>query len=449
MKPHRKPQSAGRGLARNPLSTNKKFLVPENFTYPRECDMHDGLMVFASWLLKRTASIDVFRDGALIPISADTLRELLGNNYFELVCTAESVGLFERHHAYLAGSFPKSGRLSAQYRHGRTKPVVLKRARHRDRKIIHKELDPLRHWLFGNLSYFSVDDSYEPIDDWTSYSVDSIRGQDWSLCRDEFGHRIHTNFSRAHLSIRGAILCTHNSIGATHSTLVELDIRNCQPLLLGALALLWWQSTGSSCRTDLSTWIATCERGKLYEDLASKTNERRSRLGLSKGDVDREWVKEHLMTAHYGEQRSVDRSELAKVERQFYPSIYEYLCWLRSQPIEGDPPALWYRSTAMKAQRTESELVINTACGSLMRSLPSIPILTIHDAIVVDEMYADLVCNAIYEAFATLNVKPEVRRQRLSDIKPKPPLSDVERARRKTRAANKRHRMASIRRRPR
>lgn len=419
------------------MGNNKSVLVPADLYVERDDPKHDGIMVLAAWLLDRTAAIDVFRDGAYIPMSRNRLVKLLGSRYLKIVAAAESntLCLIERNHSYRADSFAKSVRLAEAFRDGRTRSVVLKHARHK--KTMQLPQDPVGQWLYGNLSSFTVDDAVESTDNWTRYAVDSIRREHWSFFRDEFGHRLHTNFSRASLAIRGMVLATHNGTPVVDSDLVEIDIRNCQPLVIGHLASLWWLSKKCTVPLDVLCWLDACQSGYLYEDLADKANR-----AANSNDYDRDWVKQQMMTAHYAEQRVVDSCPLAQLERRYYPSICEFLGWLRTQPIEGEPQTLWFRSTSMLAQRTESKLVIDIACDFLMRSQPTACVLTIHDAMIVAKKHIDDARDAICEAFQTIGLSPALKMQKLSDIQPKPILSPEQRATRNLRLARKRARYA-------
>ncbi len=159
---------------------SKLYSSPAEFDFDRKHPLHDGLMKLAAWLMERTACIDVFREGEMIPLSRNTMRSLLSGRYAVYIRMAESIGLLERDHRYREGHYPKSARLAERYSKGYWREVELNWARHADAGMQGSELPDIYQptevaetiqWLRGSIECFGVPDTYSPEDPWTGYAV--------------------------------------------------------------------------------------------------------------------------------------------------------------------------------------------------------------------------------------------------------------------------------------
>jgi hypothetical protein len=68
-----------------------------------------------------------------------------------------------------------------------------------------------------------------------------------------------------------------------------------------------------------------------------------------------------------------------------------------------------HRHLAWAMQRAESDLMIRGVCWVMMQDHPDIPVLTIHDAIMVAESALPIACSAIEQVWARAGAIPKVK----------------------------------------
>jgi hypothetical protein len=160
---------------------------------------------------------------------------------------------------------------------------------------------------------------------------------------------------------------------------------------------------------DITNYVELCERGELYEHL-----ERRCRGRLTLRDcipADR-WHR-------YAKDRPLTRKD---VKRQFLVMLFADVSTTRRMPMFDMVSSEWpsladyilnakrdcYQNLARDCQRLESRLMIDDAAGSLLAE-PSIPIVTIHDAILTTAAHVPAVESAVIAEFGWLGVTPTIR----------------------------------------
>lgn len=72
-----------------------------------------------------------------------------------------------------------------------------------------------------------------------------------------------------------------------------------------------------------------------------------------------------------------------------------------------------HRKLAQQLQRLESSIVIDGVCGYLMQHYPEMPVLTIHDELVVPQQIADIVQKLIEQQFSMRGVSARLTKENL------------------------------------
>jgi len=241
--------------------------------------------------------------------------------------------------------------------------------------------------------------------------------QNLTFCYSRYG-RVFSNVTNLPREIRPYL-----RIGA--EPLVSVDVRNCQPLLLCLIKQRKNKTSGrkkdkqtkkeSKPSTDATSerfsfegidntevmdfatepsqiscsYQKLCEGGGFYEHM----------MGLL-GTGDRDKVK--TTAYHYLFGPTTFRSRFADVFEREFPEIAGTV---RTMKRGG------YERVARALQEIESDLMIHTACKHIMQSDPSIPLVTIHDAVMTTPAHVETVTAAIRDAFATRGLSPSFKQE--------------------------------------
>jgi hypothetical protein len=158
----------------------------------------------------------------------------------------------------------------------------------------------------------------------------------------------------------------------------------------------------------ITNYIELCERGELYEYLERCC---RGRLTLRDCIPADRWHR-------YGTDRPLTRKD---VKRQFLVMLFADVATTTRMPLFDIVATEWpaladyiidakrdcYQNLARDCQRLESRLMIDGAAGSLLVE-PSIPIVTIHDAILTTAAHVPAVEAAVIAEFGRLGVTPKI-----------------------------------------
>jgi hypothetical protein len=255
-------------------------------------------------------------------------------------------------------------------------------------------------------------------------------------------HRVHTPVTSLKRELRGCL-----TIGG--KPLVSLDISNCQPLLLSHLVLQGWGEGGGgvgaalgltkrkravhpmstipeiptlnldntdsyentvegvSCiiPPDVRLFASLCKRGRIYEYFVEH----------SRTPTTREKIKRQILQAIYGRvgvrrkarngvkpKRGAKRrkSSVAKTFEREFPNVWRWIIHAKRKN---------YKHLAHRMQKLESRLMIRGVCGRLMKDYPHIPVLTIHDALLVPVEHVDTVATVIREVFGKAGICPTLK----------------------------------------
>lgn len=255
-----------------------------------------------------------------------------------------------------------------------------------------------------------------------------------------FGHRFHSCFTRLNKRLRRLVTC--NGLPVKF-----IDIKNSQPLLLGGLLLMkeahgsivdftshirdmqieeevpngrqaGWESVarGGTSRAPITVsknqcfslqsiegadfklrknlsasetqWLLDAENGVIYEKLMEKYPKL----------VSRDQMKVLLYKDVLYKTKRYE-NEMTETMKLVYPEVYEFIETIRSS--SSDPTLL-----NRLMQRFESKLILERICGRLMTDFPTMPLLTIHDAIGSTEEHMPTIQRVMEEEYAIVGLRP-------------------------------------------
>ena len=233
-------------------------------------------------------------------------------------------------------------------------------------------------------------------------------------------HRVHSVVTwtskeiRSHLRLDGR-------------RLVEVDVRNSQPLVLAAIvkhlsqpsqqhlpALLQQvgaQHTPAGAGAPfqylgvLQMWAFTPSEVAHFQDLAER-GRLYEYLGAVSGVGDRDRAKHRFLVDVLFDTPD-QRRPMAQAFLKSFPSIYGGIVELKRAAMRDDP---WKGHGVLSCllQRVESIICIDHAAGQLVRKHPEIPFLTIHDAVLIPVDGAEKAKRALEGAFLRFGVRANV-----------------------------------------
>ena len=196
------------------------------------------------------------------------------------------------------------------------------------------------------------------------YSVECINNKHIFYHFDAYG-RMHTNYTILKSFIR------KNCLMIDGEETCEIDIQNSQPLFLSKLIQ---ESDSRWVREDeFELFRELTTNGYYYQYVMEKT-----------GEEDKRKVKEMTYKVLFG--RNVANSKADKFFKILFPTIHNFIKLYKKE--HGD-----YKILAYDLQKAESNLIFNKMIKNIMILHPEIKIITIHDSIVVQKKYRDIVNN--------------------------------------------------------
>lgn len=196
------------------------------------------------------------------------------------------------------------------------------------------------------------------------YSVECINNKHIFYHFDAYG-RMHTNYTILKSFIR------KNCLMIDGEETCEIDIQNSQPLFLSKLIKesnsKWVKEDEFELFRELTT------NGYYYQYVMEKT-----------GEEDKKKVKEMTYKVLFG--RNMANSKADKFFKILFPTIHNFIKLYKKE--HGD-----YKILAYDLQKAESNLIFNNMIKNIMNLHPEIKIITIHDSIVVQKKYKDIVNN--------------------------------------------------------
>jgi len=189
-----------------------------------------------------------------------------------------------------------------------------------------------------------------------SHSIESIKNHYLFFKFDEYG-RFHTNFTILKKEIRQRFL------NIDDDEIVEIDIKNSQPLFLALLL----QEEMDPTDPEINNFIWLCREGLFYDHIMQ------SFTGLTRNDTKLLTYK--VLFGHNG----INSTE-NKIFKSLFPKIYEYI--LEYKKVNEN-----YKFMAHTLQGKESDFIFNKVVRELYEKIPDIKLFTVHDSISVPMKY--------------------------------------------------------------
>jgi hypothetical protein len=334
----------------------------------------------------------------MVPLYSGLLRSALGADYATVVNKLVSGGYLERDEKYRPPVGGKPGRCRG-YRLGVrwvnaplvrveiTSPQLranLLRLKHRDDTAV---TDP----LYLRLKHWSDSVTARPGTPYGEHALlDRVIDGESYFSVDEQG-RIHTPVVTLPREYR-----KHLRVGS-YTRFVGIDVRTCQPLLL-SLVLSRYVTTlntlvgevthpsptpyyGIVANCDdfgLSNFRRSCLDGTLYDRLCGETG------------YGRDEQKYRFLAVVYGSPRDTG-TKTGRAVGKLFPGVLELIADQYDRKDRG--------RVAKLMQRAESEVMIRTAAERFMRLHPDVPLLTLHDCLLVPSGYGACAGGVIRKAW--------------------------------------------------
>jgi hypothetical protein len=361
-------------------------------------------------LMALTATTKERRAGHLIPVPSRYWRSLIGSRYKDTLREALDRGYIEVNDRYSVGRFSKSYRLAQKYRHPKTVPYLCDNSR-RCSRIRITDHDHVGRALVAQFS--SVRLPGNP-GGWDGYCASQIRRGAYYAVRCQYG-RFHSSFTGLKREVRSTLTTVDGE------PLVEIDVKNCQPLIVGILAARQHSAhrrhpthpthtpyiiCGAS--SDVQTYLDLCERGQLYEHLLQRSGhltvwdcvppDRRHRFAEDR-PLNRDDIKRQFLVMLFADAATTRQIRLFDIVRAEFPTIAEFVVASKRDR---------HQDLAHKCQRMESRLIIDGACGACFRACPETVLVTVHDAVMTTREYADMAACQIVAEFQRFGVSPSL-----------------------------------------
>jgi hypothetical protein len=261
---------------------------------------------------------------------------------------------------------------------------------------------PVQRWLIGNLKLVEIEDVPDEVlqaaarrsftEDGRKGTIEGrinayreqirwIRDKSWHHEFDERNRRFYSNVSNLTRELRAYL-----RVG--RSPLVEIDIKNSQPLFIGLLA----KAAGVDC----DEYLRLCETD-LYQHVADTG-------GFTRQEVKEQLMKTALFSPNYA------AAQKTPVKRLFDKLFPEMATYIREQKKcqrteDNDRP---HGRFAIKAQYEESKFVIYTVCERIRKERPDCWVATVHDSVLTLPDNVDYVLAVMRDEFGKLGVAPRL-----------------------------------------
>ena len=214
-------------------------------------------------------------------------------------------------------------------------------------------------------------------EDYYHRSVERIQNRDWFSVPDKNTGRLFNNVTNLPRLLRPFLRLDGKP-------LVEIDVANCQPLLL----ISFYEG-----EPERERFKEAVESGQFYEMLNA---------GLEKpyGADKRDKLKEKVYSQIFFDRKRENPSKLCKAFGGLFPVLYGKIEAIKHTD---------YRKVALRLQSAEAGIMLGRVVRHIAET-SQIPVLTIHDSILCFEEHKDYVKQLMENAFAeTLGVRPKLK----------------------------------------
>lgn len=202
--------------------------------------------------------------------------------------------------------------------------------------------------------------------DYYERSVEDIKLGEWFFGRDKKTGRVFSNITSLPRNLRPYLRLDGKP-------LVEIDVSNCQPLLLLGLY---------DDEPEREKFKLVVESGKFYEFLDNK-------LEKPFGLIRRDTLKKRALTQICFDRIRPEAGRLGRVFEDEFPALHQKILFLKRND---------FRKLAHRLQSDEASIVIGNVVNIIAQTT-RIPILTIHDSVLTLPEHAEEVMKRLEKAF--------------------------------------------------
>jgi hypothetical protein len=209
-----------------------------------------------------------------------------------------------------------------------------------------------------------------------SLMLEKIAAKDWFFGVDERG-RVYHNAACLWSKFRPYL-----SIGK--ETLVNVDIKNSQPLIFSVLLKKSISLSSFLPSNDATFFVSLVETGKLYDFLMEEV-----------GIEDRSRFKKKFFAEIFYSRLGTE-TELSRQFSLLFPAVKKVIDYHKRND---------YRDLPLEMQRLEADLMISGVCNKL-HALKTVPFLSVHDSILTTARHAEQVKDIIKGTFSEVGLSP-------------------------------------------
>jgi hypothetical protein len=144
----------------------------------------------------------------------------------------------------------------------------------------------------------------------------------------------------------------------------------------------------TSSDSSLSDYLHNCLEGQVYDRVATLTGYERDR------------VKSLFLAVIYGEPKHM-HTRVGEAIRELYPDVFDAVAEMNARD-NGNLPRLM--------QTMESGVMIGRVAARLLREYPSMPLLTVHDSVLVPEECVEVASRVISEEWLDeFGIEPNIK----------------------------------------
>lgn len=411
-------------------STPMEILIPQG-SLPES----DQEALALSHLLERTAHSDDAQHGHWISIHSSRWESVIGARYGRILRALKERGVEINDH-YSKGRFPMSYRLSSQFRVPHFEHFRLSRRRSSSSSIRINSDDTVGMGLVERLKRLRLPTGVD-VRGWNQFAAFALFTGRLYACRCQYG-RFHSPITGLSRELRDRLTTDLDE------PVLEVDISNCQPLLLGLMAvahteghlplpvegpppLLSYERRAFSLRRSsthtqppphsictgvsatLRRYLELCQSGELYDSLLSHcagmslfdfiVPEVRHRYAEDR-PVDRDLVKRGFLVMLFSEYTATQRLPLFQVVEREFPEIARFILQAKQH---------CFQELARDCQRFESRIMIDGVSRQLMERYPKVAFATVHDSILIPATVRTVCECLIREQFSQFGVTPHLK----------------------------------------
>lgn len=216
-------------------------------------------------------------------------------------------------------------------------------------------------------------------------SVRAIDEGDWYCVRPTEGSRVHTNLTNFPRDFRPFLQIDGKDV-------IELDIRNSQPLISSVVVKNYFMQKGMYIPEDVVEYKKMCENGVFYDYFMELNNI---------APEERSEFKVRLFTEVFFSKVTNRESELKTQFKNKYPNCYEAIC-----NIKGGLNSNHYNRFAIMLQKKEAQIVYDGANMELLRG--GVKAYNIFDSLIVKEDDKEVARESLLKHFSKENLNPQI-----------------------------------------